>query len=183
MHKHIKPSSLLLPLLLLFFATSCHTGYNTSRFATIYTTTANITFPADTVQSIIWFDADDTIQTISPEQLPSDNTSPITLTLPTQQVTPILVFYKNQERPSGCIYPLSTQCTPLGGWAAHLLYQFLRKTKGENIRQFATQFNWKKLMDAASRLNDPWQLDEEAILTAISEGSFDTSLVTRPKSR
>lgn len=176
--KHLTPLCLLLLIL-----TACSTGYTPHRLNRIRQIPVTITFPAAKAQSISWIDTAGILQHTDLSPSDARDTASVTLSLPATLVTPVLVTYGGSDHPLGCVYPGDAVCTVAGGWAAHILRQFLKKTPGTNIRQYAGCFNWKKLTAAAAKLDDPWSLDEEAILTAINDGTFDTSLVNRPKNR
>jgi len=172
-------------------ASGCHSGYTPSRLTRLYQRDILITFPAAGSLYLVWTDDDNVSQTmvLNPDSTPdgtSDSTagtSSVVIPLSSDVATPVSVYYAGQEHPLGCVYPEDTVCTAAGGWAAHILSQFLKKTPGPQVRQYASTFNWQRLTTAAARLEDPWVLDEETILTAIHQGTFDSSLVRQPKNR
>ncbi len=164
-----------------FALCSCNTSFTPRRLQTVKTVSVDFSIAEPEQEwfplTAVWADRSGNQQSVSIA------TSSFTLNLPSDVVTPILIDIPDSEHPIGCVYPANTICTPAGGWAAHILFQFLKKTQGQNVRIYASQFNWKKLMDTASKIENPWQLDEETILNAIADGTFETSLVTGSKSR
>jgi len=113
---------------------------------------------------------------------------PVTLSITVSKefVTPVLFLCEKEEHPQGFIYPLSTEFTDTGGFAAHILYRLIKDSdetsSGKNdARSFSNHFNWKKfqeLIEQAVEKNDnPWEYDQTRILGSIADGTFTANML------
>ena len=107
-------------------------------------------------------------------------------------VWPVISEEKTDSRiiffhPAGCIYPYNTKATWNAGFSSHILDTLIEQTVEINISDkidFLSRFNWNKLQanieekekKALSKNENfnPWHLNKEIILKAISSGNFSS---------
>ena len=105
-------------------------------------------------------------------------------------VWPVISEEKTDSRiiffhPAGCIYPYDTKATWSAGFSSHILDTLTDQTSEINISDkidFLSRFNWKKLQASIEEKEkkvlskngffNPWHLNKEIILNAISSGNF-----------
>ena len=86
---------------------------------------------------------------------------------------------KGIPRPTGAIFPLNTELSFQNGFAASVLYSLYMGSSCGNatdVQEFLTRFNWQKFEQTClEKSADPWLLDKERIMKAISSGKFKKS--------
>ncbi|MBP5576287.1 MAG: hypothetical protein J6X67_05960 [Treponema sp.] len=97
---------------------------------------------------------------------------------------PVFSCYQSREgngtpRPTGAIFPLNQELSVQNGFAASVLYSLYLGTYSGNakdVQEFLTRFNWQKFEQTClEKSEDPWLLDKERIMKAISSGKFKKS--------
>ena len=86
---------------------------------------------------------------------------------------------KGIVRPAGAIFPLNKELSFQNGFAASVLYSLYMGTcsgDAKDVQEFLTRFNWQKFEQTClEKTEDPWLLDKERIMKAISSGKFKKS--------
>ena len=86
---------------------------------------------------------------------------------------------KGIPRPTGAIFPLNRELSFQNGFAASVLYSLYQGASSGNakdVQEFLTRFNWQKFEQTClEKSADPWLLDKERIMKAISSGKFKKS--------
>ncbi|MCR5317812.1 MAG: hypothetical protein K6E22_06245 [Treponema sp.] len=86
---------------------------------------------------------------------------------------------KGTVRASGAIFPLNKELSVQNGFAASVLYSLYEGSScgdAKGVQEFLTLFNWQKFEQTClEKSSDPWLLDKERIMRAISSGKFKKS--------
>ena len=81
--------------------------------------------------------------------------------------------------PAGAIYSLNKELSFGNGFAASVLYSMYKESSSENpeqVQEFLSLFNWQKFEQTClEKTSNPWLLDKERIMKAISSGKFKKS--------
>ena len=130
--------------------------------------------------------AEDTEVETDSETITGTKTEEVAITISKGFITPVLFWGDGEEHPKGFIYPVSTEFTEAGGFAAHILYRLIKDaddtSDGKNkARLYACHFNWKKFQElveqAAAKEKNPWDYDQTRILESIADGTFTASML------
>lgn len=126
--------------------------------------------------SISWWTPDNTSES---RMLTDDEAASgfVTLTVLKGSVTPVLFYRTGTLEPEGCIWPVSSEMDGAGGFCSRMLWRLLTETDPESgppeaVRAFCARFNWKRFYEKTASVEDPWSLDQTAILRAIAGGTF-----------
>ena len=119
----------------------------------------------------------------------SPSTKNINIDVQKNKPTPFL-FYSSEtdSRPMGCLYPCSTTNSIIGGFIALIAFCLYNQSDGtpEEIAALIAHFNWYKLYEKLTEYENEalenntsvadtiWSFDQEAIITAIASGTFDS---------
>ncbi|MCR4939584.1 MAG: hypothetical protein K5930_05690 [Treponemataceae bacterium] len=116
----------------------------------------------------------------------------MSITVAKALLTPVLFYGDGEQQPWGFIYPLEEELSEAGGFAAHILYRFIKESEQmegkegdkREVRLFASHFNWRKLQELVKKAQDqsgnPWEWDQTHILQAIAQGTFKADTVKVP---
>ncbi|MDR1784898.1 MAG: hypothetical protein LBR23_00290 [Spirochaetaceae bacterium] len=114
--------------------------------------------------------------------LPGDARS-VTLELPRNGVCPVLAYPLTETSsgrvsfflPAGCVYPVATGADWAGGFEASIALRLLTSAQDDGsagMRGRVSLFNWKRFHGLAALVNNPWNMDDEKILSQITARSF-----------
>jgi len=80
-------------------------------------------------------------------------------------------------RPLGALYPFQDEISVAGGFVAYIADRLYRGSENdaECSRDYIARFNWPKLIEICSAVDDPWLIDGERIVSAIASGTFKKS--------
>lgn len=142
--------------------------------------------------SLIWLKEDASVgrETVtSPEACREES---LVIDVARTLLTPVLFYGEGEQQPWGFIYPFERELSETGGFAAHILYRFIKESEQEEgkdedkieVRLFASHFNWRKLqelvIEAIEQAENPWEWDQTHILQAIAQGTFKADTVKGP---
>lgn len=80
-------------------------------------------------------------------------------------------------KPWGAVFPWYTELAEQDGFAATVLYRLYRSAdyslqSGDQIRDFAGRFNWKRFVPLCRKLSNQWLVDGTRVVQAIAAGKF-----------
>lgn len=101
----------------------------------------------------------------------------IHITVTNNKPTPFLFYTSDIDtKPIGCLYPVTNEVSNLGGFTAHIAFCLYNQSYGSKseILSLISHFNWFKFYAILKTytFETMWQLDQQAIITAIADGSF-----------
>ncbi len=169
-------------LCILFFlsavlSVSCENGF---LYDALYTKTLTVSAPGKT-GTLLWIDDKATVRRKA-------FTSEVAITVSKGFATPVLFFSDDKEHPEGFVYPFTSTFTEAGGFAAHILYRFIKDADDSygdkhEVRLYSNHFNWEKFQELVEQSfekgENPWECDQTLILESIADGSF-TPHVLKP---
>ncbi len=153
---------------------------NSFLYDSLYTKTLTISTPGKT-GTLLWIDDKATVRRKA-------FTSEVAITVSKGYATPVLFFSDDKEHPEGFVYPFKSTFTQAGGFAAHILYRFIKDADDSygdkhEVRLYSNHFNWEKFQELVEQSfekgENPWGCDQTLILESIAYGSF-TPHVLKP---
>lgn len=196
-----KTTSFILSLLFLLSVAGCTNASLETALSSVLPEDAGIELPSALTTKeetfsfepgegvLVWWSADNT-----PEERPltaeEAESGTVTLSAPKGSVMPVLIYRMTARqladpattqqplpRPSGCIWPLSTDIDAAGGFPSRMLWRLLTEAdpvtgSPADIRNYCARFNWKRFSEEAAKLDDPWLCDQRKLLRAIASGTF-----------
>ncbi len=168
---------------------------NSFLYDALYTKTLTISTPGKT-GTLLWIDDKATVRrkTFPAEAAESTvsaqvaQSSEVAITVSKGYATPVLFFSDDKEHPEGFVYPFTSTFTEAGGFAAHILYRFIKDADDSygdkhEVRLYSNHFNWEKFQELVEQSfekgENPWGCDQTLILESIAYGSF-TPHVLKP---
>ena len=166
---------------LLFLSTvlsvSCE---NSFLYDALYTKTLTVSAP-EKPGTLLWIDDKANVRHKA-------FTSEVAITVSKGYATPVLFFSDDKEHPEGFVYPFTSTFTEAGGFAAYILYRFIKDADDSygdkhEVRLYSNHFNWEKFQELVEQSfekgENPWGCDQTLILESIADGSF-TPHVLKP---
>ncbi len=115
-------------------------------------------------------------ENLVPKKTNVSDSSAFSIPLIKNRYTPVL-FYNSviDEKPIGCIYPLSTYLSEHGGFSAWIYYRIAVSSKEDkkDIYAFLSLFNWSRFQTYIIKYNDPWVLNQTLIKESITDKTFN----------
>ena len=106
------------------------------------------------------------------------NPSSVTLEIRRGRVNPVLVYPLEDRnivgKPLGAVYPYNDMVTEKNGFAAFIAWSVFCLADGDPgaVHEYISYFNWEKLEEDLEEYGNPWELDCEAIIKNIADGTF-----------
>ena len=175
-------------LCILFFlsavlSVSCE---NIFLYDALYTKTLTISAPGKS-GTLLWIDDKATVRRKAFTSEAAESAE-VAITVSKGYATPVLFFSDDKEHPEGFVYPFTSTFTEAGGFAAHILYRFIKDADDSygdkhEVRLYSNHFNWEKFQELVEQSfekgENPWGCDQTLILESIADGSF-TPHVLKP---
>lgn len=133
------------------------------------------------IEKIMYINEDNEVKEIIFDNISNyktDMETTFSLFLSQNQLTPVLVYYKNQLFPQGTIYPYSTKITFHDGFSSKILFRFLNETQSTNsklLKKIIASFNWEKFSQKIKSYENPWRLNQELILEGLNSGKITSN--------
>ena len=88
-------------------------------------------------------------------------------------------------KPYGAVYPYNTRLSKKEGFSAYIADRLYRgaDNKDAATQDYVSRFNWPRFIEICSSFENPWDIDEERILNALSAGKFSKSDIKLSKKK
>lgn len=126
--------------------------------------------------TLVWWSAENTQERRSLTAAEAERGS-VSIRVAKSGVTPVLLYRAGVLEPDGCIWPVDEHLDSYGGFASRILWRLLTESDAgsdppDAVRAFCARFNWKRFSEVTAAVDNPWSLDQQAILQAIAAGTF-----------